>query len=301
MPSNATPTRAREFAPLLCFRDDERHLPGSPDEFRRNARFRESNFDGSRDRGWNRSLDTWVAGNQHGAEWLDVRWGTVTREIAAVTGRPRDTLPPDRDVTRPRDSRNHWGEGSTRGFFLELAEGFGRARSGSAGPPLPIYYDLVDYRDADGGEWKALSYWFFFVFNWNVLALAQHEGDWEHITLYFSPPAFADGGRPELIFYASHNDGFLVSGLSPSQYAEDRHPIVYVHPNGHPSYPIVPDPGRYDRRWRTWEHDVLPLDEQEWARYDGAWGEVGETVHTTGPLGPWFKRGRDRVKIQGRR
>ena len=35
---------------------------------------------------------------------------------------------------------------------------------------------------------------------------------------------------------------------------------------------------------------LAALEAQPWKNFAGAWGEVGELSHTTGPLGPWHKR-----------
>ena len=43
---------------------------------------------------------------------------------------------------------------------------------------------------------------------------------------------------------------------------------------------------------QAWDlrRSLQPLGEQPWRLFAGAWGRVGDAAHTTGPLGPWFKR-----------
>ena len=77
------------------------------------------------------------------------------------------------------------------------------------------------------------------------------------------------------------------------------HPIVYSAKGSHASYNRVGNfhtigvdktrDGGY--KWKTWKH-CLPLKDQPWRQFAGAWGEVGTARSTTGPLGPWQKRRR---------
>ncbi len=291
-------TQTKRFAPLLRFESQEVHYPGRPEEFRLKSRFRHSNFDGgSADRGWRKSLPGWEKGNKQGPEYFDVAWPTILEAIASETGRPLAALVPDGSVTRPQDGRNHFRSGSATGFFLELEEGFGRDRSGG-GPidPVPVFHDVIEVQDGAGRAWTALSYWFFYVYNWNHFF--AHEGDWEHITLYFTPADFTAALPPRVVFFAAHNGGAVLPWAKVER-VEDTHPVVYVSRLGHPSYPV---PGKHHRAggpaWRTWDRDIPALEQTDWHRYDGAWGEVGIVVHSTGPLGPWFKRGRDKVELK---
>lgn len=300
---------AQTFAPCLLFSRYEGHLPGTPEFFRQYARFRQSNFEGRRDRGWNRRTGQWEASNKHGPDYLGTDWSTILDVIRLETESLRPGGPHwDGKVTRPRDERNLWrDEDRVRGFFLELKEGYGRERSGGE-PDTPgyIYHDTHTIR-VDGLEYVALFFWFFYIYNWHIFF--AHEGDWEHITLYFRREAFYSGGRPQFVFFAAHNKGLFLPASHPSiTWIEETHPKVYVSHWGHPSYPAVPAHRRteYTIRWETWKHGEIPaeipaVEKQPWALYDGAWGEIGDWVHSTGPLGPIFKRRWDRVALTRRR
>jgi hypothetical protein len=301
------------FAPFLRFDADERHFLATPDEFRDHGRFRRS-LEGKDDLGWNVRAQEWQKSNGHGADFVGAEWARIKQEIALATKQTRpDGVAFDGPVTRPQDERNLWGEGKRIGFFLELEEGFGHDASGAPPQdfvsPAPVFHDVYDFTGERVAKWIALSYWFFYIYNWNNMF--KHEGDWEHITLYF---AAGEGLElPRAIFYAAHNSGSLISGRSPV-YVPDTadetthggppsaaatHPIVYVMRHGHPSYPIVDDPKRYPLCARSWQQKIPALGE-EWREFDGAWGEVGDFFgHTTGPLGPWFKRGKDVLRTGG--
>jgi hypothetical protein len=311
MPDRIPDSVVRDFAPLLRLDRDERHFPGEPDQFRANSRFRQSNFADSRDRGWNKTLARWEESDVEGEDYTGTQWGTILGQIGEETSALRPGgVTSDGPITRPRDRRNLWNPGGATGFLLELREGFGHDQSGNRpdGTPARIFYDHHAFRDGSGRRWAALSYWFFYMYNWHVVS--QHEGDWEHVTLYFADERF--DSFPAVLFYAAHNEGYLVSGGARVWVPDDAtadtpattpgaatHPIVFVSRFGHPSYPIVHDPERYTWAIRTWDEGIPWIDEPApWRDYDGAWGEVGEIVHSTGPLGPWFKRTADVVRLE---
>lgn len=284
------------YAPCLLLSRYEQHLPGQPEAFRSRARFRESNFDGRKDRGWNRATGQWEPGNEHGSDYLGTDWETILDVIQQETGMLRPGGPArDGPVTRPRDKRNLWrDEDGVRGFFLELEEGFGHRRSG-APPNSPgcVFHDTYEFR-ANDWDYVAVAYWFFYVYNWHVFF--AHEGDWEHITLYFTKSGFESGREPIFVFFAAHNEGLLLPAPHPSiSWVDGSHPNVFVSRWGHPSYPVPPPHRRseYTVRWETWRQPIPAIESLDWHRYDGAWGEVGAWVHSTGPLGPFFKRERD--------
>jgi hypothetical protein len=300
-----------DFAPLLRLDADERHFPSDPEDFRANTRFRQSNFRDSRDRGWNKALARWEESDVEGEDYTGVDWDTIRSVISRETEAPRPGgVTADGPVTRPRDPRNLWDPGSPKGFFLELKEGYGHDQSGQRPDvaPAKVFYDWHNFRDESGRPWAALAYWFFFHYNWHVVS--KHEGDWEHITLYFAEERF--DSFPAFVFYSAHNAGYLISGRARVWVPDDAtadtipttpgvagHPIVFVSRFGHPSYPIVHDPERYTWAIRTWDRDIPCVDTPDsWRDYDGAWGEVGEIVHSTGPLGPFFKRKADAVRLE---
>jgi hypothetical protein len=294
-----------KYAPALFLRKDEKHYPATPEEFRRVGRLRQSNFDGRKDRGWNRAKQVWEQPGGKGPDYQGEEWETIKGLILTATGdlRPGGAAAstpetPAPKVARPRDSSNLWGRGETKGFFLELPDGYGRATSGP-GSQVPIFHDVQRFRASNGSNWVAVYYWFFYVYNWFIVS--EHEGDWEHVTLYFEPERFDAGDRPGFVYYAAHNDGLLLRagdariewyGEEGQAAPEGTHPGVYVSPFGHPSYPTVPEKLRalYPRPWLTWKEPLPSVQGQAWDLYDGAWGEIGEIVHSTGPLGPIFKR-----------
>lgn len=143
-----------------------------------------------------------------------------------------------------------------------------------------------------------LQVWYFFPYN-DFIASANHEADWEHITL-----SIADDLTFVSAFYATHNTGLRVD--DPAELAwNDTHVIGYIADGSHATYPTagaqstgVPgaDDHTYDNGpvWSSWDNYVNlgqvghVLSDQTWAEYGGRWGEVGMIAETSGPPGPMF-------------
>ena len=75
----------RTFAPLLRLDADERHFPDDPENFGANCRFRQSNYSGRKDRGWNKQLQKWEDTNDEGDEYTGEKWDAIVREIGKET------------------------------------------------------------------------------------------------------------------------------------------------------------------------------------------------------------------------
>jgi hypothetical protein len=155
------------------------------------------------------------------------------------------------------------------------------------------------YVRADG---KAAAYdlqvWYFFPYN-DFIASANHEADWEHMTL-----SIADDLTFVSAFFATHNTGERFD--DPGELAwTDTHVIAYIADGSHATYRSAGAhgtgvPGAEDHAydngpiWSSWTHYANlgqvghVLNEQTWAAYGGRWGEVGELAETSGPPGPMF-------------
>jgi hypothetical protein len=142
-----------------------------------------------------------------------------------------------------------------------------------------------------------IQYWFFYPYN-DFIASANHEADWEHITV-----SATSNGDFHSVWYAQHSGGIRYTA---SQIAwNGTHPIVYSADGSHASYPAAGDwylaPAVYDHTytggptWQTWTNWVnvgeksAPRSGQLFIKYGGRWGEVGELDDTSGPQGPSFQ------------
>ncbi|MEP7021594.1 MAG: Vps62-related protein [Pseudonocardiales bacterium] len=167
--------------------------------------------------------------------------------------------------TRPRS-----GVVSGEGFFLDLDNA---ARRG-VGRTAPVFYEYQAH--------QFVTYWFFYAFNDAITTVADHEGDWERVTV-----------RLDAYNHATQVAYFIHSGYCTLPWSGvasvNSHPVAYSALGTHASYPTGGghDLDRTDQgpSWSTW-NNLLNVRDQPWYRYGGAWGEVGETSESTGPVGP---------------
>ena len=179
-------------------------------------------------------------------------------------------------------------------FFLQPA-----SDAVHAGAPPAEWRAYVQVRPS---SYPAAAYdlqvWFFYAYN-DFIASANHEGDWEHMTI-----SIAADETLVSVFYATHHDGFRVDDMSKLAFV-DGHVVGYAADGSHATYDragtfnlgvVGVDDHTYEDgpRWQTWMSFVNLGDvghianDQTWAAYGGRWGEVGELEDTSGPTGPMF-------------
>jgi hypothetical protein len=114
--------------------------------------------------------------------------------------------------------------------------------------PFPVYYGRV----VRTGSYTALQYWFFYAYNdyrSHYQGANDHEGDWEHVTVYLDEQAPA-GPEVGWVAYASHDSrgaDFRRRWDDPELARVGEHPIVYVGAGSHASFF---SPGEYVIRIR---------------------------------------------------
>lgn len=192
----------------------------------------------------------------------------------------------------------------------------------------PCYVNIVPYwkpvNDSKRLESLVVQYFFFYPFNGPTIPhtkIGIHEGDWEHIDLYFD--VMQDGDTETLKlkggFYAAHREKIHGKHLSASsiQRFEGTHPIVYSSMHGHPSHPklfpfINSELDRVDSkgpRWRCWDNLVYlgtkesPSKEAPWIRFAGRCGKGSEAPCMPSYQSTWRTEGVERklllsVKMQ---
>jgi len=259
-----------KHAPEVRFHPDEYYFPMSPLEFIRISRFRHYKGRMKRDEGYSKLQKNFVKGNSKNSEYYNVPVVKIN-SYGIKNGKNR----------RPRDSN----KGMTLNVFIQPDEN----PTGSSAPTskIAVYYDVTE----QGYGW-AISYWFFFGYN-NGPLIQNHQGDWEKIVVLLDENRQITG--VEMSAHGSHyfypNGQFNLSGT---------HPIIYSANGSHANYP---KPGIFPTKicifkdktanggkiWKTWKL-CADLKLQPWKDFAGAWGEVGATSYTTGPLGPWHKR-----------
>ena len=133
-----------------------------------------------------------------------------------------------------------------------------------------------------------------------------HEGDWERVVVYLDQN---DPKRQPPAWVVFHQHATNAARRWQEVRKQDRtHPIVYCAIGSHASLPS-PDYGHIDvgdpdgRRWTTWaDGSLLPVAEEPWYGFGGAWGKVGKVRDSTGPLGPgaaWKRPSPRPTKVTG--
>lgn len=169
------------------------------------------------------------------------------------------------DFTRPRG-----GVVGGEGFFLDLDNA---ARHG-VGRAAPVYFEYQAH--------KFVTYWFFYAFNNAPLSVADHEGDWERISVRLD-----SNNQATQVAYYIHASYCTVPWSDVA--SPQSHPVAYSADGTHASYPTAGAHGLDDTdqgpQWHTWAN-LQDVRDQAWYGYGGGWGEVGDTEASTGPVGP---------------
>ncbi|WP_181771227.1 hypothetical protein [Amycolatopsis pittospori] len=166
--------------------------------------------------------------------------------------------------------------GARDGMYLDLDNG----RRGVGSTSAPVYY-----------EYEAknfITYWMFYPYN-NGPLVQNHEGDWERVAIRLDA-----NDKPVTVAYFGHGGSCVKPWASAPK--SGGHPIVFSARGTHASYPREGDfptaLGFSDHTgkgavWQT--ATAYDARTRPWFRFGGAWGEVGESTHTTGPGGPGAK------------
>jgi hypothetical protein len=269
----------KRYAPLVYLAVKEANRPANASEFIANSRLRWSHDSNQRDHG---ITDTGgVDENKLGSGGYSHR---TENALGFHTG---DPIKSNADV-RPKDGH---GSGGNEGFFLDLDNSHRASRK--SGTDAPVYFEAKNHH--------YITYWFFYAFNdgptqGKADGVDDHEGDWERICVRLNP-----NNRAIEVAYYQH-DGPPKKLKWKHVPKSGSHPLVFSAKGSHASYAsagdkpihhkvlgknvrIATDHASYGKQWHTRNHLVNAHD-QGWYGYGGAWGEVGENEHTTGPQGP---------------
>src|SRR6266536_3666222 len=134
------------------------------------------------------------------------------------------------------------------------------ARPGSPDPRDWIVYGHV-YPAQDGGV--LVQYWFFYPFN-DFLAVFNHEGDWEHVTVRLDRAL-----RPVGAWYARHRRSAPGKWFAWNDLArEGDHPVALSARGSHASYADHDEVPWYDRVCATRDRKSTRLNSShEWISY----------------------------------
>ncbi|MGA8112183.1 MAG: hypothetical protein WCA46_00820 [Actinocatenispora sp.] len=263
--AGASPARADDpawsrLAPLVYLHPDDDDLPMAAATFVANSRLRWSHDGGCPD---HQLADTGQA------DAAQLGSGGYSHQEENAVCQHSGAAWTSNQLTRPRQDGD--GTSGGEGFFLDLDN---TARPGQ-GTTAPVYYDYAAH--------GYVTYWFFYGFDDALTSATDHEGDWERVSIRLDA---AD--QPVTVAFFEHSSYCVLPWASVARTADGR-PVAYSASGTHASYPTAGTHGLDETaagpQWQT-SANLLPVRSQPWYGFGGAWGEVGETVLTTGPLGP---------------
>ena len=254
----------------------EKYFPMHPTDFIILSRFRKHMGGFTSDYGYNKNLGAFLYNNSHSEAYYNI-------PVAII-----DSYRYDKETgknLRPRDN-NSLGHDEV---FLEPDDNLHGDMNPNRRTPVFIYGNIPSTGDG------FMEFWFFFGYN-RAKALEtdwSHQGDWEMIKVHTTDGKItgATMSQHSGSEYYSKNDLLLMGNGTILK--------VYCAEGTHAFYNRI---GSFDResgvsgvaydhtdsKGYNWDvcECVEDLSVQPWRHYAGAWGEVGFTKHTTGPLGP---------------
>ena len=264
----------------------------NPTDFITLSRFRRHNG-GSSDDGYNKNNNGFVNGNSHSAEYYNIPVNTINSYHLMGS----DAL----YNLRPRD-KNSIGNNEV---FLQPDDHL----NGNLNPngTVPVFTYSSFYTDINSGiKGERREFWVFYGYDEAGAAGVSfsHQGDWERIILDIIDDNIQGAWLSQhtnLIYYPAEQLEISKSnGIQTLKVysAEGSH----AHYNKAGDFSILDIMGiDIDKdhtrdggyQWNITKN-VLPLEQQEWKDYAGAWGEIGTGIQpwgdaTSGPLGPWYK------------
>ncbi len=220
-------------------------------------------------------------------------------EVDALAGIGQAATPDD----APWNRRPFADEGPEDGNYFVLDHRSNRptAPFDPAAPP-PCYWFVQPW-----GDDTAISYWFFYGFS-EFLPRIGHQGDWEHVTLRIRDDTLVGAlfAVHEVKYWVKPRDLELEDGRLQIFSARARHATWWKEGDHSPGIEFFKDREKIEAvrglpslriqdvtsRGLTWDlgRRLEPLADQPWRGFGGAWGRLGRSASTTGPLGAWQKR-----------
>jgi hypothetical protein len=265
---SSTTTIPGRFRVVVKLHPSEPDFPMNPLDFVRLSRFRMF-ISGGSDKGYNTNTNQFVTTNIKTPEYYNIPVNIINSYTIDAAGKN----------CRPRDANS-----GTSTYFLEPDDNL----TGDFNPNGRV--PAFQYALQDGRK----QFWVFYGYNYSSAGISfSHQGDWENITLKIIDNSIEGcwlSQHENNPYYSKDQLQIVESGGIQTLY-------IYSAMGTHAYYPIVGDFGISNTdhaadggyQWVITDN-VLNLDAQPWRNYAGAWGEVGESSITTGPLGPWWKK-----------
>ena len=269
-----------KFEVILALHPKDKWFPMNPTDFITLSRFRRHNG-GSSDDGYNKNNNGFVNGNSHSAEYYNIPVNTINSYHLMGS----DAL----YNLRPRD-KNSIGNNEV---FLQPDDHL----NGNLNPngTVPVFTYSSFYTDINSGiKGERREFWVFYGYDEAGAAGVSfsHQGDWERIILDIIDDNIQGAWLSQhtnLIYYPAEQLEISKSnGIQTLKVysAEGSH----AHYNKAGDFSILDIMGiDIDKdhtrdggyQWNITKN-VLPLEQQEWKDYAGAWGEIGTFFFSSG-------------------
>lgn len=274
----------------------EKYYPMNATDFIILSRLRQHIGGGGTDKGYNKVSGQFETGNSQGTQFYNIPCSKVNSMYCKAPNQRLYNL-------RPRADVMHYDVNSDSNYFLQpFTQLVGNYKPTGR---IPTYVNERTYLSLETGEQiKYIDFWLFFGYDYALADVvpiqSSHQGDWEHVKVKLignkiigawlsQHTSFKFYDAKELEISSGNKDTLTV------YCARGSHAI---YPEGDKSYPLV-DLGivvgdhdittKNGVKWKITDC-IQPLMNQPWVFFGGAWGEVGQSATTTGPLGPWYKR-----------
>lgn len=273
------------FDLIVSLHENEEYFPMIPSDYIILSRFRQ-HISGGSDLGYDKNTGDFVNGNSHDMNFYNVPVSVIKKYHSTKEHYRLFNLRP-RDEFRLKDGKTY--------FIQPFANLYGDTDPNGR---VPVYVNELNYNMPDGAKMTYVDFWLFFGYNaapkFAATVHMSHQGDWEHIMV-----KMVDNKVVGAWLSAHTSNSYTpVSNLQVTTVNGRQRIVVYCAIGSHALYNR---PDRFDAGWVIDETSyagykwlitdrIEHLGSQQWREYAGAWGEVGLNVHSTGPLGAWFKR-----------
>ena len=262
-----------KFKIFVSLNSAEDYYPMDPMQFIKESRFRRHNS-GGKDDGYSKTKGGFVSGNDdHTAEYYDI-------PVSIINGYHTDDIHTN---LRPRDE-NSIGHDEV---FLQPDDHC----SGNLNPTNQVPVFVYSSNCVVNGQTRERrEYWLFYGYDKAIMF--SHQGDWERVTVDIYNNKIVE------IRLDQHGDSkvFNTNEVELTESNGVQILKVYSAKGTHATYEKVGNFGvantDHTDNGYLWEitRKSESLATQPWKLFAGAWGEVGNSSKSTGPLGPWYKR-----------
>ena len=278
------------FDVVVALAKGERCCPMSATDFVILSRFRRHIENGT-DQGYDKNTNSFIIGNSNSLNYYNIPLSVVNNYYSKVPHKRLFNLRPRTLMSIP----NEW-------YFLQpFTHLYGDSNPSGK---VPVYVNILEYVKENGQKVKYIDFWLFF--GYNEVFVSAHEGDWEHLMVEMIDNKINGCWLSSHASFGYHSNSLIYRSSSQLKietingrqqltvYCAIGTHALYAGIGKYPVFNIAGVQLGFDNtsdgyHWKITDN-MVPLSEEPWKLFAGAWGEVGQIASATGPLGPWYKR-----------